>query len=312
MPKYRFYATLLDKFQSFLDTQVEDYFYQDEDGSWHKNYSETEETLHFSQEEVDALLKQELLDAINRVPHEPSEAASKGTALNEIVDCLIHNRKSENDSVTIRTIKSGRDLFNTMNATSIRLANKQDGVVPIISGRDLPHCEELCRKSVSTFIYANVDCFEFLFDIPFCKSIAEYFKGSLSQVFTSANIETKYGEVELYGYIDELRENKVFDLKTTSRYEFGKYAKYWQRHIYPYTLIESGMCTEINSFEFTAYVLKGGTNRTPLITGVQYPEVYQYDHEQSKVLLKDICERFIEFLEENRSLITNKKIFNEE
>ena len=272
MPKYRFYATLLDKFQTYLDTQAEEYFYQDEDGSWHKNYNEKEDTLHFSQGEVDALLKQELLDAINRVPYEPSEAASKGTALNEVVDCLIHNRKSDNDSVKICTT----DL---------------NGI-----------------KAIK----ATCDGFTFLFDIDFCKSIAEYFNGSLSQVFTSATLGTKYGEVELYGYIDELRENKVFDLKTTSRYEFGKYAKYWQRHVYPYTLIESGACTEINSFEFTAYALKGGTGRTPLITGVQYPEVYQYDHEQSKVLLKGICERFIEFLEDNRKLITNKKIFNEE
>ena len=272
MPKYKFPPTTLDKFQSYLDTQVEDYFYQDEQGKWHKNYNETEDTLHFSQEEVDALLKQELLDVINRVPHEPSEAASKGTALNEIVDCIIHNRQSENDSVKICTT----DL---------------NGVKAIKS---------------------TCDSFTFLFDIGFCKSIAEYFKGSLSQVFTSATIDTKFGEVELYGYIDELRENKVYDLKTTSRYEFGKYAKYWQRHAYPYTLIESGMCTDINSFEFTAYALKGGTSRTPLITGVQYPEVYQYDHGQSKVLLKGICERFIEFLEDNRKLITNKKIFNEE
>ena len=70
--------------------------------------------------------------------------------------------------------------------------------------------------------------------------------------------------------------------------------------------------TEINSFEFTAYALKGGTSRTPLITGVQYAEVYQYNHEQSKMLLKNICERFCQFLEDNRDLITNKKIFNEE
>lgn len=272
MPKYKFPPTTLDKFQSYLDTQVEDYFYQDEQGRWHKNYNETEDMLHFSQEEVDALLKQELLDAINKVPHEPSEAASKGTSLNEIVDCIIHHRNSDNDSVKICTT----DL-----------------------------------NGVKT-IKATCDGFTFLFNVDFCKSIAEYFKGSLSQVYASATLETKYGEVELYGYIDELRENKVFDLKTTSRYEFGKYAKYWQRHVYPYTLIESGACTEISSFEFTAYALKGGTSRSPLITGVQYPEVYQYDHEQSKVLLKDICERFIEFLEENRDKITNRKIFNEE
>lgn len=297
MPNYRFYPTLLDKFQTFLDTTAEDYFYQDEDGKWHKNYSETEDAFHYSQEEVDALLKQELLDAINRVPHEPSEPASKGTALNEIVDCIIHNKKSDNKNILIKSLK-GVDVKREFGCTD-------EVGKPIYYDYWFEHIKIPC-------IFAEIDGFSFYFDKDFCKSIAEYFKGSLSQVFTSATIDTEFGEVELYGYIDELRENKVFDLKTTSRYEFGKYSKYWQRHIYPYTLIESGACTEINSFEFTAYVLKGGTSRTPLITGVQYAEVYQYNHEQSKMLLKNICERFCQFLEDNRDLITNKKIFNEE
>lgn len=269
---YKFYPTLLDKFSAYLDVDIEHFFFQDDKGVWKSNYDSANDTYIYSQEEIDVLAIRDLIDTINRVEREPNIACARGTALNEVVDCLIHNRKSENDSVKICKTE-----FNGVKA-----------------------------------IKAICDGFEFLFDIPFCKSVAEYFKGSLSQVFTSATIDTKFGEVELYGYIDELRENKVFDLKTTSRYEFGKYAKYWQRHAYPYTLIESGMCTEINSFEFTAYALKGGTSRTPLITGVQYPEVYQYNHEQSKVLLKEICERFCEFLEENRSLITNKKIFNEE
>ena len=297
MPNYRFYPTLLDKFQTFLDTTAEDYFYQDEDGKWNKNYSETEDAFHYSQEEVDALLKQELLDAINRVPHEPSEPASKGTALNEIVDCIIHNKKSDNKNILIKSLK-GVDVKREFGCTD-------EVGKPIFYDYWFEHIKVPC-------IFAEIDGFSFYFDKDFCKSIAEYFKGSLSQVFTSATIDTEFGEVELYGYIDELRENKVFDLKTTSRYEFGKYSKYWQRHIYPYTLIESGACTEINSFEFTAYVLKGGTSRTPLITGVQYAEVYQYNHEQSKMLLKNICERFCQFLEDNRELITNKKIFNEE
>lgn len=297
MPNCRFYPTLLDKFQTFLDTTAEDYFYQDEDGKWHKNYSEVEDAFHYSQEEVDALLKQELLDAINRVPHEPSEPASKGTALNEIVDCIIHNRKSDNKNVLIKSLK-GIDVKREFGCTD-------EVGKPVYYDYWFEHVKVPC-------IFAEIDGFSFYFDKDFCKSIAEYFKGSLSQVFTSATIDTEFGEVELYGYIDELRENKVFDLKTTSRYEFGKYSKYWQRHIYPYTLIESGACTEINSFEFTAYALKGGTSRTPLITGVQYAEVYQYNHEQSKMLLKNICERFCQFLEDNRDLITNKKIFNEE
>lgn len=68
----------------------------------------------------------------------------------------------------------------------------------------------------------------------------------------------------------------MYDIKTTSRYEFGKYSDGWQRHVYPYCLISSGLVKDIDSFEYTAYHLKGGTSRTPLITGVQYPELYKY------------------------------------
>ena len=67
----------------------------------------------------------------------------------------------------------------------------------------------------------------------------------------------------------------------------------------------------VNSFEFTIYVLKGGTGRTPLITGTQYKEVYTYDHELARKMLTQQCERVIEFLEENRSLITNMKVFGQ-
>lgn len=37
--------------------------------------------------------EQELIDSINRVPHPPIEVASRGTALNEIVDSIIEARK---------------------------------------------------------------------------------------------------------------------------------------------------------------------------------------------------------------------------
>lgn len=151
----------------------------------------------------------------------------------------------------------------------------------------------------------------FTFSYRFCCKAAEYFYGSVSQLFVRSILPTRYGDVELYGYIDELNRNKVFDIKTTSRYEFGKYSEGWQRHVYPYCLISSGLVKEIDSFEYTAYLLKGGTSRTPLITGVQFPELYKYDHEQSQGLLIRHCERFIEFLEQNREQITDKKIFAE-
>ena len=120
-----------------------------------------------------------------------------------------------------------------------------------------------------------------------------------------------YGDVELYGFIDELRRDVVYDIKTTSSYQFGKYEHGWQRHVYPYCLIASGQMESVRAFEYTAFVLKGGTDRTPLISGTRYPEYYTYNHEQTVKLLTNHVERFIEFIKANRELITDTKIFGE-
>lgn len=283
---YKFYPSILDKFQSFVDMSAEDYFYQDEQGNWHKNYNESTGEYHYTDEEVYELSKQELINAINRV-RSVSEAASKGTAFNELVDALITNKKSE--------ILETKKVYYDVNGNFLR------SPLPLN-----PNVFKLVG------VEAKLEGCTFMFDIDLLKEAAEYLKGSMNQVYTASILETKYGNVELYGYIDELRQNKVYDLKTTKKYDFGKFSKYWQRHLYPYCLIESGACTEIESFEFTCYQLSGGTEKTPLITGKKYPEVYNYNHELSKALLKAHCERFIEFLEENKELITDKKIFGGE
>lgn len=283
---YRFYPSILDKFQSFVDMSAEDYFYQDEEGNWHKNYNDSTGEYHYSESEVYELTKKALIDAINRV-RSVSEAASKGTAFNELVDAFITNKKSE--------VVDTRRVYYDVNGNFLR--------------SELPLNPKIFKV---IGVEAKIDGFAFMFDIDLIKEAAEHFKGSLNQVHTSATIDTAYGKVELYGYIDELRRNKVFDLKTTKKYEFGKYSKYWQRHVYPYCLIESGECTEIDSFEFTCYQLSGGTDKNKLIKGKKYPEVYTYNHEQSKAQIKAHCERFIEFLNENRDLITDKKIFGGE
>lgn len=308
-PDYAFSPSLLDAYQRMVDTKVEDFFYQDETGAWHLNWNETEETLHFSEEEVDALLKQEFIDKVNKVPTPPSEAASKGTAFNEIIDCLVKKCKPSNPAIVIKTIRSGEDLFKARQETGRFEADMSDGVTPIMPSHDLPSSNELFAKIGTTFIYAELDGFEFFFDKNFCIEAAEYFKGSIAQYYTKANLQTSKGVVEIHGYIDYLRHMKLFDAKTTKRYNWGDFQKKWQRYAYPFTLIESGMMNEVNSFEFTIYVLSGGSSRSPLITGKQYKEVYTYDHEQARKMLTQQCERVIEFLEENRELITNEKVF---
>ena len=275
-PKYKIYPSLLDKFQQYLDLDYENYWVCDNDGKWHRNFNASTGEFLLSYEDVEERARQELISAINREPIEVSEAACKGTAFNEIVDCIIMNKPCKRDDIKIKS----QDFF----------ANGS-------------------KQVAYPCIKADIDGFTFYFDRKLCVDAANYFKGSLCQQYVSGTLDTQYGNVLLYGYIDYLRENKVFDAKTTKQYEFGKFSKSWQKHVYPYTLIESGKCTDINTFEYTVFQLTGGKSDYPLINGSMYKEEYVYDHKQSEDRLRNICEHFIEFLEENKDSITDKKIF---
>ncbi|MEG1686007.1 MAG: HNH endonuclease [Bacteroides sp.] len=262
-PKYCIYPSLLDKFQKYLDSELE------VESFWNIN---SEGDYKLSADEISDKNERELIDMINRVPREPIAAADKGTAFNEIVDCLIENRGSNREDLKIESIKGDN--------------------IPI-------------------GIRAQIHGFVFDFDISICKEVATYCNGAICQLFTSAEIETSYGIVKLYGYIDELIRNKVIDIKTTSYYEFGKFESSWQKEIYPYCLIKSGECTEVAEFEYTVIKLKGGTSMTPLISGEMYKEPYTYNHERTTIKLRQVLELFIHWLESNRNKITDKKIFGD-
>lgn len=283
---FKFSPSLIDSFQSYLDCEsnYERFFGSSEDPSL--TYSEFEEQKF-----------KELIDKINRVPFE-SEAASRGSCLNEIVDCIVMKTKSTRDDITVKTLSSFEKLC-------------EDGAWDVIENKPL-YYEQWFETIKQPCIWAKNGNYEFYFDIAFCKRLAEYFKDSLCQVYVEAPIDTRYGKVLLYGYPDYIRGNMVYDLKTTSKYEFGKYSKYWQQHVYPWVLIESGKVTDVQAFEFTAFAMKGGTKRFPLIYGEMYPEVYVYDHKRSTEALRGICEQFAQFLLNNKSLITDKKIFGGE
>ena len=94
--RYKIYPSILDKFQSFLDTDmaVEEFWNLDSEGE----YKETAD-------EMSDRLELELLDASNRVPREPIEAADKGTCFNEVIDCLISHRKCEYEGMDIHREK---------------------------------------------------------------------------------------------------------------------------------------------------------------------------------------------------------------
>lgn len=278
-PKYRLYPSLLDAFQGLLD-------YEDvANEPWNKvseaahtrgEYLDKEVGEYIlTPDEMFSKLEQDLIDTVNRVDGEPSEAADRGTCFNEIVDCLIAHKPCAREDMEIHTLRDEND-----NALAIR---------------------------------AEMDGFTFDFDVALCKEAAEYFKDSLSQVLVEAPLETNYGTVVLYGYIDEWRLNIIYDIKTTGYYDFGKYARKWQKHVYPYCCITSGLTTEVAEFEYTVYKLTKPSHYNPVIRGTQYRESYTYDHDMTTVLLRMMCERFIEWLtaKADAGLITNKRIFNQ-
>ena len=272
-PKYRIYPSLLDKFQDLLDYETV------AEERWNLVSNAAKKRGEFADREVGdykltpdemyAKIECELINTINRCPKEPSEAADKGTAFNEIVDCLIENRRSSNPEVDIQTVE---------------------------------------RTPGHKVIRARINSFVFDFDIDFCRRVAADFAGSLTQFCVDALMPTSFGPVNLYGFIDEWVGSEITDIKTTSSYEWGKFERKWQRHLYPWAVVESGQATEIT--QFTYYALEWSNRKgEPLIARGPYRETYSYDHAQSGQLLCDHIEQFITWLEFRKAYITDRRIF---
>lgn len=204
LPAYKIYPSLLDSFQDLLDS----------DKTWEKFYGSSEEPA-LSPLEYEQKMERELIDKVNRVPF-VSEAASKGTAFNEIVDCIVLHVPATRDDCKIT----------------------------------------LVRDAEPEYIQANIEDFEFHYSKDLCSKMARYYKGAIPQYRLSAMLPTKYGIVELYGNSDYLLPDSVHDLKTTKNYDFGKFEDHWQRYAYPYCLIESGDYTEVKDFTFDVLVWK--------------------------------------------------------
>lgn len=264
-PKYRFSPSALSKFRDYLDSDLEF------EGPWNRD---ADGEYKLSADEIAAKKEQELLDYVNKVPQEPSEAADKGTCFNEVLDRLLLNTKEGREDVNIH---SGR-------------VNTNDG-------DELP------------VVFADMDGFSFIYSLDLCLNLRNELKGAIPQYHTEAVLNTKYGDVLLHGFIDYVIDDKVVDLKTTKQYSFPKYDTGFQRHIYPYCLIESGVMDEVSEFDYLVVQWKDRVGQPT--SGALYMEPYTYNHAESTKLLRGYCERFIEWLENNRYRITNKAIFCE-
>ena len=123
-----------------------------------------------------------------------------------------------------------------------------------------------------------------------------YYEGALPQVFVKGTLETHFGTIDLYGYADELLPFSCHDIKTTKNYHSGNFKEHWQHIVYPFCLKQMGM--DISHFEYNVTNFKE-----------TFSEVYVFEEERDIPKLRDICERFIQFVETNRDVITDTKVF---
>jgi hypothetical protein len=224
-----------------------------------------------SLEEADAreAKKRELIDKLNRVKQPPTEAASKGTALNEIVDSLVMNRPVMDDMTASKGVANGN--------------------YPVWN--------------------ASLNGFNFCYDAILVDTLFDEFHDYLCQVFTKAEIEVPQGIVTLYGYADYVRDNTVVDLKTTSKYDFGKFRDHWQHLVYPYCLVKEGAIDSFGSFSYLVAEINQG--RDGIIHASLFHEDYNPSMAEIETTLKQfLTYEFIPFLEDNRHLITDPKIFS--
>ena len=268
-PKYRIYATLLDAFWNYLNSDI-----------IYNRYWGFSENPPCTEEEFRQKQFQELIDRINRKPFD-SEAADKGTAFNEVIDCMIENRKS--DTVKVEKVYK------------MERVGACDEV-----GRPLDY--EEVRTNTVIALKATYNNRIFIFPISLCREFANYYKGALTQQRVEAILSTSYGNVLVYGLIDELMPTSIHDIKTTGSYSVGKFKDHHQHLVYPYALMQNG--SDVRTFEYNIVEFnKGG------YVVDTYTETYMFNPERDIPILTNHCEEFIRFLEENRELITDKKIF---
>lgn len=142
----------------------------------------------------------------------------------------------------------------------------------------------------------NIETKDFFFDYSIVNKVANKLQyAKKQQEFIQGVIDTPKGKVKMYGFIDYSYPNMLVDLKTTGNYKPGKFKNNYQHKAYPLLANLGG--GKIDRFNY-------------LVTDFNHMYVEPYEPNQSmyEELVHDTC-LFIDFLEENRGIITDTKIF---
>lgn len=238
--------------------------WQESECLWNEYYGQSESPA-YSLQDWDAKLEQELIDACNGVETESSRAADLGTCLNEAVDCIL-----------LRTSSTRGDVF---------LSSGHDGK------NDLGEC-----------VFAVKGENRFMFHAQDVRNLATHFAGCVPQDYVTADIDTQYGKVQLYGYPDYYNPStgEVIDLKTTRRYEWGKFRYKWQRLVYPYILRKSGRLATYKDFTFAVCKVSGDNDYNHWTELEMVRETYTDPVEGMGAVIRWAVERFCEWYEIQR------------
>ena len=167
--------------------------------------------------------------------------------------------------------------------------------------------ESIKQENVIIAFKATYNEREFIFPAELCFEFANYYNGSVPQVRTEAVLPTKYGNVLLYGDMDEVMPTAIHDIKTTKNYTVGDFRDHWQHIVYPYCLNQNG--NSVFDFEYNIAVIN--RLKSGFVNYSTHTEYYAFNPETDTQRLTKHVEGLIEFLEVNKHLITDKKIFNQ-
>ena len=242
----RIYPSLLDRYTEYARANE----------TWEKFWGNSE-TPKVSPEDFERKQLIAFIDTVNRVPFD-SEAADRGTAFNELVDCLILRRKNEDKM----SIERNDNLYHcTLHST----------------GR------------------------EFDFDVRLAAKMMHRYNLATPQVLVEAPIKVGGEDVLLFGYIDELMPEDIHDIKTTSKWEFGKFRHHAQHLVYPYCVRHMGGNTSQFHYDIIQWGKEPGQEEFNIETYMWTSESYERLH----TLVSD-C---VSLIKQYRPLITDKRVF---
>ncbi len=152
--------------------------------------------------------------------------------------------------------------------------------------------EDLMRrmKRGSSFEKAVMSDISSEFDINIIQKVREMLP---QKHVAQKKVSFVFEDIYFYGFADVVGDKKVIDIKTTSSYSLEKYAHNFQM-LYLYALKDMG-CQEMQ------YIIYDFNQ-----VHVENYALQTYDFEPLLKGMKEFCL----FLEENRALITDKKIFS--